>query len=212
MLSTTARTGDLNELMRSHQEKVSSSIRVASPGIIQSFDPASQSCTVQLAIRERVKNDDGTTSDTPVPILLDVPVVFPRTAKFALTLPVEAGDECLVVFADSCINAWYSSGGVQNQEERRRHDLSDGFAVIGVGSIPAALGEYAADAMELRGLEGKTKVSIKKDDIALSTEKTQISLSKDTITASAQGASIIVKQNEISLDAASVKVNGVEIP
>ena len=66
-----------------------------------------------------------------------MPVVFPGGGGFALTFPVAAGDECLVVFASRCIDAWWQSGGVGEPMEPRMHDLSDGFALIGVRSQPA---------------------------------------------------------------------------
>lgn len=54
-----------------------------------------------------------------LPILPDVPVVFPGGGGFALTFPVAAGDECLVVFASRCIDAWWQSGGVGEPMEPR---------------------------------------------------------------------------------------------
>ena len=228
MVSVTARTGDTSELFRSLAEKISGSIRVALPGIIQSFDPASQTCTVQPAIREKVRNDNGTTTDTDLPLLLDLPVVLPRTKKFALTFPVEAGDECLVVFADNCINAWFSSGGVQNQEERRRHDLSDGFAIVGVGSLAASVGDYLEDGIQLRSLEEETSVTVKKEEITLSTEKASVRLTRDTACVTAEGAmaalspnslvvttpgaSITMGENTIDLQAGTIRANGTVIP
>ena len=228
MVSVTARTGDTSELFRSLAEKISGSIRVALPGIIQSFDPASQTCTVQPAIREKVRNDNGTTTDTDLPLLLDLPVVLPRTKKFALTFPVEAGDECLVVFADNCINAWFSSGGVQNQEERRRHDLSDGFAIVGVGSLAASVGDYLEDGIQLRSLEEETSVTVKKEEITLSTEKASVRLTRDTASLTAEGAmaalspnslavttpgaSITMGENTIDLQAGTIRANGTVIP
>ena len=228
MLSITSRNGDKSELFRALAEKISGTIRVAVPGIIQSFDPATQTCTVQPAIREKVRNDDGTTTDTDLPLLLDLPVVLPRTTKFALTFPVEAGDECLVIFADSCINAWFSSGGIQNQEERRRHDLSDGFAIVGVGSLAASVGDYLEDGVQLRSLEEETAVTLKQKEITLSTPNASVHLTEDTASLTAEGgafslspdhlsltfsgASIQMGENTIDLSAQTIRANGTVIP
>ncbi|WP_207953238.1 Gp138 family membrane-puncturing spike protein [Paenibacillus agricola] len=133
---------------------------MATPGIIQEFDPATQTVTVQTAIREKIIDEQLVTHWFEIPLLLDVPIVIPRAGGFALTLPIVPGDECLVVFADRCIDAWFSSGGVQNQIESRRHELSDGFAIIGVWSQPRVLAGYASDAAQLRSDDGSVAITL----------------------------------------------------
>lgn len=80
--------------------------RVCMPGIIQSFDAAAQTVTVQPALREKMLAD-GDESWIDIPLLVDVPVVVPRAGGYALTLPIQAGDECLVVFGDMCMDGWW---------------------------------------------------------------------------------------------------------
>lgn len=133
-----------------NNENLSSNLRVASPGIIESFDPATQTVSVKLAIRERVGNETGVVQDLQLPLLVDVPIVIPRAGGFCLTLPIKTGDECLVIFSDTCIDAWFSNGGVQAQLENRRHDLSDGFAILGTWSQPNKVPNYNSSAMCLR--------------------------------------------------------------
>lgn len=84
----------------------------ALPGIVQSFDPAAMTVSVQPAVAGRISDEAGKAASVDLPILPDVPVVFPGGGGFALTFPVAAGDECLVVFASRCIDAWWQSGGV----------------------------------------------------------------------------------------------------
>ena len=132
-------TGGESDKFRSLSEKIGSELRVAAPGIIRAYNAGTNTATVQLAIREKVSQMDGTTADTDLPLLLDCPVMMPRGGGYALTFPVAAGDECLVIFADSCIDAWWQSGGIQNQLEKRRHDLSDGIVVPGLWSLPRGI-------------------------------------------------------------------------
>lgn len=133
--------------------------RVAIPGIIQSFDASAQTVTVQPAIREKI-NNDGTETWTEIPLLVDVPIVIPRAGGYALTLPVKQGDECLVVFGDMCMDGWWQSGGIQNQVECRRHDLSDGFAIVGIWSQPKVLPGYSTSTAQLRNEAGSAYVEI----------------------------------------------------
>ena len=111
------------------RDSILKDLHVAMPGVVRSFNDLNHTATVQLAIRSR---KDGKNMD--VPLLLDVPVFFPGGSAGTLTYPIESGDECLVVFADSCIDSWFQNGGVSNAISLRKHDYSDGFAFVGFRS------------------------------------------------------------------------------
>lgn len=166
MLSLNERAQDQNEMLQRMSENNSYDLRVASPGIIQSFNPSTQTATVQLAIREKI-NIDGNVSHEEIPTLLDVPVFMPRAGGYCLTLPVSAGDECLVIFGDNCMDAWWQSGGVQNQLEKRRHDLSDGYALVGIWSQPRVVSGYSASTAQLRNEAGTAYIELAGNNINL---------------------------------------------
>jgi hypothetical protein len=86
--------------------------------------------------------------------------MFPRAGGYAITLPVKKGDECLLVFADMCIDGWWQSGGIQDQIETRRHDLSDAIAIMGVTSQPKKLDGYHPDNIQLRTDDGSVVIEI----------------------------------------------------
>ncbi len=134
---------------RLQREELLSNLRVALPGIIQSFNPAAGTAVVTPALREILTNRAGEKIHLALPDLPDVPVVMPHGGGYGLTLPIAPGDECLVIFADMCIDAWWQSGGVQNQVEQRRHDLSDAFAIPGPFSRPRLTAPIPADALEI---------------------------------------------------------------
>lgn len=155
-------------------------LRVAMPGIIQSFDATEQTVTVQCAIREKI-NMDGDLSWQDIPLLLDVPVIFPRAGNYILTMPIQAGDECLVVFGDSCMDAWWQSGGVQNQIDCRRHDLSDGYAIVGLYSQPRRINNYSTSTAQLRNLSGDAYVELSGSNINIVGNSVTISAGSVTI-------------------------------
>lgn len=164
MMSLAERAGDKDEPLRRLFDSIMSSLRVAVPGIIESFDPDTQTATVRVAVREKVLNE-GVTEDVEIPILPDVLVSMPRAGGFVLAVPVKKGDECLVVFGDTCIDSWFQSGGVQDQMDRRRHDLSDAIAIVGLWSQPRALVDFPTDAAQLRTDSGNTMVEVKNGTI-----------------------------------------------
>lgn len=135
MLSLDERTGGLSVAISAATDALSARLHAAIPGIVRSFDPDEQTVTVQPALREQV-TIEGASEAKDLPLLVDVPVVMPRAGGYMLAFAPRPGDECLVVFSDLCIDAWWQSGGVQNMFTLRRHDLSDGFAILGVWSQP----------------------------------------------------------------------------
>ncbi|MCM3141652.1 Gp138 family membrane-puncturing spike protein [Brevibacillus sp. MER 51] len=146
-------------------DKIFNTLRVSVPGIIKKFDHETQTAEVQIAIREHVKQPNLERIWTDIPILLDVPVVFPRGGGYALTFPIKEEDECLVVFSDMCIDAWFSLGEVQNQIDKRRHDLSDAIAIPGLWSQPRKLEDFSGEHVELRNDERSQFIRIKPGDI-----------------------------------------------
>ncbi|MCA8120427.1 hypothetical protein LGN07_17030 [Burkholderia cepacia] len=132
----------------------------ALPGTVESFDPAAMTVSVQPGTKDSIRNEDGTISTSPFPLLTDCPVVWQGGGGATATFPIAAGDECLVVFASRCIDAWWQSGGVQEQAESRNHSLADGFALVGVRSRPRALPGISATSAQLRSDDGATYIDL----------------------------------------------------
>jgi hypothetical protein len=127
----------------------------ALPAIVQSFDAAAETITAQPSIQARVRNRDGSYQWVDLPVLVDVPVVFQGGGGFTLTFEPQHGDEALIVFASRCIDNWWLLGGVQEQAELRMHDLSDGFALVGLKSQPRTLaGGVKPGVAQLRADDG----------------------------------------------------------
>ena len=154
------RLDDPVEAQRAALDGRQAEIWTALPGIFQSFDPEALTASVQPAIRGEVAGETGTARTVDMPLLVDVPVVFPHGGGYSLTFPIRPGDECLVVFASRCIDAWWQSGGIQSPAEARMHDLSDGFAIPGPWSQAANIGDVSASAVQLRSDDGASCVEI----------------------------------------------------
>lgn len=148
-LTLSQRFGSEETTLNLLRNKINDTLRVAIPGIIKSFNYLEQTATIQPTIMEKIKDIEGRIIDIKLPELLDVPIVFPRSGGYSLTLPIKPGDECLVIFSDMCIDAWWASGGVQQQEEIRRHDLSDAFAIIGIWSQVKKVPSYSSTKAKL---------------------------------------------------------------
>ena len=134
----TARPIEDREVYDSILKGAKQSIRVSMPGVIKSFDPETVTCVVEVSIYiPKPESAEGKSIDRLAqdnvfyPLILDAPVIFPRGGGCTLTFPISAGDECLVIFADRCIDFWWQNGGVQNGSRGRMHDYSDAFVIPG---------------------------------------------------------------------------------
>ncbi|WP_115075654.1 Gp138 family membrane-puncturing spike protein [Ralstonia mannitolilytica] len=163
------RWDDPEEALRVALDGLRSGLWTSMPGIIQSFNAGAVTATVQLAIKGIVHAPDGTAQFVNMPLLVDVPVHFPRGGGCTLTFPVAKGDECLVVFAARCIDGWWQSGGVQAPMDPRIHDLSDGFAFVGFFSQATKIGGISTASTQLRSNDGATYI-----DLNPSTKKVKI--------------------------------------
>ena len=159
-VSQQAQSGGQQQSFDTLTASIFSMMRVSIPGIIQSFDPETVTCVVQPAIKGAVPNDSGVPVSSDMTLLMDVPVMFPRGGGCTLTFPIKPGDECLVIFADRCIDFWWQSGGVQEPADDRQHDLSDAFAIVGPQSQAKKISGFCMSGAQLRTEDGAAFVEV----------------------------------------------------
>lgn len=145
---------NLTVLLRAAMTGWQGNLWTALPAVVESYDPVAMTLTAQPTIQVGVLQPDGSNKVTSLPVIPDVPVVFPGGGGFTMTFPLAKGDEVLLVFASRCIDAWWQSGGVQPQAEFRMHDLSDGFAIPGPRSQAKKLTNVSAENVQLRTDDG----------------------------------------------------------
>ena len=118
------------------KREILSSLHCAMPGIVEAFDSETQTASVRPALKRK---------GIVLPIVRDVPVFFPGNRSGAVTWPVSAGDECLLVFADFDIDRWFETGEAEEPLSARSHGLSDAFAFVGFRSRPNVLLRFPSD-------------------------------------------------------------------
>ena len=107
------------------KHEISGMIHVALPGVVQSYDADFRTAVIRPMMRKKIKG-----KPMRLPLLRDVPVFWQGSG-----MPeIHPGDECLVVFADCCIDGWFETGNDTLPPSERMHDLSDGFAFVGFRS------------------------------------------------------------------------------
>jgi hypothetical protein len=132
----------IQEYMETERAVMFDDLHVAMPGTIQEFDPAKRTAKVQPAFG-RIMSDGKVVN---IPQLVDVPVFTVQGGGAHIKFPVDAGDECLLIFSDSSIDTWFENGGQQAPPHDRMHSLADGFALVGFNSQANALESPIGDA------------------------------------------------------------------
>lgn len=97
------------------------------PGIVKSYDPSTNKATIQPAL-----NKAFFAGAMPMPILENVPIMFPGGSSFNITFPVKPNDYVLLLFAERSIDLWLSVGGQVTPNDPRKFDLSDAIAIPGL--------------------------------------------------------------------------------
>lgn len=144
-------------------------IDTASIGIIEKFDPVTQTATIQIAIDRVIQTE---TADSIIietesnPLLVNVPVMFPGGGDWFLTFPVKKGDECLLIASQRSIDNWKNNGGVQEPSNVRRYlSIKDAVAIVGLNSKASALTSFNSSDPELRTRDGSTVLNLKSNEL-----------------------------------------------
>ena len=101
-------------------------IRTAVPGIVVAYDPVTNAAQIQPAIGGR---DVGTGLPISLPILPDVPVMWPRGAGVTIRGELITGDSVLLLVCDRALEDWIALGGVVPGRMTRMHSLADAVAL-----------------------------------------------------------------------------------
>ena len=111
-------------------------MRVCLPGSISGVDVATGTVSVKIGVMQKIPQAGLPRGlDVYYPELTSCPVFFLQGGGVGAVMPVTIGDECLVVFSDKCIDAWFSTGQPNPLPSVRVHNISDGFVLVGLNSL-----------------------------------------------------------------------------
>lgn len=76
------------------------------------------------------------------PILQDCPLIILGGGDTSQTFPYKQGDECMVLFNDRDMDAWFAGGGNTTLNTSRLHSFSDAVILVGLRSLSRKLKNY----------------------------------------------------------------------
>lgn len=142
-------------------------VHTALPGKVEKYDKDKQTVNVKPLVQRSFPNDDGETILEPLPIITDVPVMFPQANGFFISFPIVVGDFVLLVFAERSLDNYKTGNGADaDPVDLRMHNLSDAVAYPGVPPFSKALKDVDAENMVM-GKDGGKQIHIKQEEVHL---------------------------------------------
>ncbi len=198
---------DNEESLRLALENMQSNLWTCLPAIIERVDLEKQTIEAQPTIQGQITDEEGIISYVNMPLLVDVPICFPKGGGYAITFPLEIGDEVLVVFSSRCIDGWWQNGGITSAPEFRMHDLSDGFAILAPTSQPLKLSSVSSNSFVIRDNEGTKKIEINGSKIYIKSDG-NIELEASSTNISSTGSINLISDTSITLMAPDIYLDG----
>lgn len=125
----------LTEVLVNFKRDIFLTMNCIKVGTINSFDANKKTAEVQILFK-KVLPDGTIVSYKP---LVDVPVFTLQGGGGALQFPIQAGDQCIVLFSDRRLDEWLQNGAEAAPGDGRAHDLSDGIALVGINAVNSSL-------------------------------------------------------------------------
>jgi hypothetical protein len=175
---------NLRSLLNTLKEEIFMEFNAVKIGEIVSFNPALQTAEVKIKIK-RILNGEIKN----YPLLVDCPVLVLSGGAGRLTLPVSAGDGCILLFNDCDIDNWFN-GAEKEPNSARKHAFSDALALVGLRNKQTAIGDYLADGTELK--YGASSIKLQSGSVIIT---------------NGAGSTITLNGSTVSIEAASLSVN-----
>lgn len=153
-------TPDDAEVLRRFLDARVAELWTSLPARVKTYDAATQTADLEPVVRMPRAIDEEDLEHEDLPVLPNVPVVFPRGGGASITWPLQAGDHVLVVFSSLSTGEWRRTGATADAKDVSRNGLGSAFALAGVAPDLDTLAHASEDALVL---EHGTKVMIGAD-------------------------------------------------
>jgi len=153
----------LKDLLNISTKDVMLSLNCHAIGTIQAFYPEDQTADVLINYTQQfyVRQSDGTYAlqQKNYPALVSCPCVMLTGGSAFISMPISAGDTCLVLFNDRDFSDWWGTGNTSAVPPTAQlHALGDAIALVGIRSKINAIPSY--DQTRARLQNGDTYVGV----------------------------------------------------
>lgn len=142
------------------------------PGRIVEYFPENQTATIRICVERSYDSSTDLGSLVARGLLEGVPVHTPSGGGWAMTMPIKVGDTCILFFSQVGYDHWMfedkdeakTHGGQPMYWTNRKFDLQDGYALVGLNTLPRAIQSYSPDHSQWRDADATQLISLNSDN------------------------------------------------
>ena len=159
------RTPTQAEILKAAISQSLSDLHTMLPGQIEKYDERTQKADVKPLIKRTVILSDSTElPPESLPVIANVPIIFPQGSGFFFSVPLTKGDYVMLLFCERSIDQYISGSGIDTDPvDVRKHDLSDAVAIPGFVPYSKALKNVVETEMRLGQDDDGIQIRLKKD-------------------------------------------------
>lgn len=144
-------------------------LHVCMPARVERYDGVKGLVDVQPLLKIAAENEQGDRVAEQLPVIPNVPLIYPGSGNFRVTFPVAQGDTVLIVFSENSLDIWLTQGGLVDPLDDRRHALSDAVAIPGLRDFGHPLAEPPTDHLTI-GHDSGAQVHIYQGETRIGTD------------------------------------------
>jgi len=189
-----SRTPSLSEVILNGIEQVMGNLHTSLPGRIESYEPGTQLAKVKPLLKRKYTSEADTIS---LPIISNVPVIFPRSGNAFLKLPVQHGDYVQLIFNERSLERWIELGGEVDPQDPSKFDLNGAVAIVGLYPKTEPI-EPNGETASIELTNGSSYVEIK--------ESGEILVTNGQALLQIDGGNVKIQATKITLESANVNL------
>lgn len=121
-------TPTMAEIIDAAMESRLLDVHTCLPGKINSYNPATQTADIELQVKRMLEGQDDKFTTEDLPVLPNVPIIFPRGGGYYAAFPMKAGDPVVIIFSEASLDQYRSKASLTTPGDARRHTLMGGVA------------------------------------------------------------------------------------
>lgn len=199
-----------------NNQKAPHDIHTGYPGFVYNFNPADQTCEVQLAIESLFVGTKDAYQIEPKQRLQKVPVQFIQGGGFSITHPVPDGTPCYVHFAERGIEHWLAEGkdaaGMSNNKPApafsQLFSHNAAVCIIGLQPLTLPIKSFTGSGIEVRNADRSIRVVVDDAGVYLISGSTSITIAKSgAITVTGNTSLEVTTKGATTLKAPTIKLD-----
>lgn len=125
----------LKNVLQKFRENVLKAFNCVKVGKIKTFYPDKQTADIQI---------------DSYPQISGVPVSFIFGGDFSIQVPIQSGDDCIVLFCDTDLDNWVEGKGSDPAYPQDMHGLNGAIALVGISNLKTKFSNYITDGVRVK--------------------------------------------------------------